>query len=144
MTHADVQDWLDRYVRAWETYDRTDIEALFSEDATYRYQPWGEPVSGRAAITDDWLAPSGKPEQADAAGTFAAQYEPYAVDADGHAVAVGWTVYWKDAARTEVVRAYHNAYLLEFDADGRCRAFTEYYMETPKRLWPGAASAEVP
>ena len=135
MTHAQVQDWLDRYIRAWETYDRADIEALFSEHAEYRYQPWGDPIVGRDAIIDDWIAPSGKPEQADAAGTFAAEYHPYAVDPDGHAVAVGWTTYWKDAARTEVVRAYHNAYLLEFDEDGRCRSFTEFFMDTPKRLW---------
>jgi hypothetical protein len=137
MTHTQVQDWLDRYIRAWQTYDRADIEALFSEDAQYRYQPWADPVVGREAIIADWIAPGGNAAQADATGTFAAHYEPYAVDTHGRrAVAVGWTRYWKDAAHFEMVRAYHNAYLLEFDAEGRCRSFTEYFMETPKRLWP--------
>ena len=136
MTHAQVQDWLDRYVRAWETYDEADITALFAEEAEYRYHPWDEPVRGRAAVVKDWITPSGNASQRDAAGTFAAHYEPYSVDADGRrAVAVGWTTYWKDASRAEVVRAYHNAYLLEFDDDGRCRSFTEFFMETPKRLW---------
>jgi hypothetical protein len=27
---------------------------------------------------------------------------------------------------------YDNAYLLEFGADGRCRSFTEFYVERPK------------
>jgi hypothetical protein len=134
MNHDDVQAWLDRYVKCWETYDEAEIGDLFSEDAEYRYQPWGDAIRGRAAIVKDWVAPGGNPAQADAAGTFAAAYAPYAIDGDV-AVAVGTTKYWKDASRAEVVRAYHNVYLLTFDQDGRCSSFTEYFMETPKRLW---------
>ncbi len=26
-------------------------------------------------------------------------------------------------------KTYHNVYLLEFDGDGRCRSFTELFME---------------
>jgi len=131
MNHDDVQAWLDRYVACWESYDSAEIGDLFSEDAEYRYQPWGEPVVGRAAIVEDWLNPNGDPSRRDAPGTFAAAYAPYAVDDDA-AVATGTTTYWKDATRVDVVRAYHNVYLLAFDAAGRCRSFTEYYMETPK------------
>ena len=35
MDHQSAQDWLDRYVDAWISYDRDDIAALFSEDASY-------------------------------------------------------------------------------------------------------------
>ena len=131
MTRADVQAWLDRYVRAWESYDEADIRELFSEDAEYRYHPWDDPVRGRERIVADWVTPSGNASSRDAQGTYAARYEPYAVEGD-RAVAVGETTYWKDASRAELVRAYHNVYLLEFDADGRCRSFTEHFMETPK------------
>lgn len=31
MTHDDVQDWLDRYVVAWRTYDPAAIGELFAE-----------------------------------------------------------------------------------------------------------------
>ena len=30
-----------------------------------------------------------------------------------------------------VTSAFDNAYLLEFDEDGRCRSFTEFYVERP-------------
>jgi len=134
VNHDDVQGWLDRYVACWHSYDEAEIGELFSEHAEYRYQPWGKPIVGRDAIVQDWVTPGGDPGQADAAGTFEASYAPYAVD-DDVAVAVGTTTYWKDATRTEIVRAYHNVYLLKFDGDGKCLSFTEYFMETPKRLW---------
>jgi hypothetical protein len=44
-----VVDWLKAYVRAWETYEPEAIASLFSEDATYSYHPYDEPVVGRAA-----------------------------------------------------------------------------------------------
>ena len=126
MTHDDVQRWLDRYVEAWKSYDPAAIGELFTADAEYRYHPWDEPVSGREAIVADWLAPGGKPAQRDDADTYDAAYSAWAVDGD-RAVAVGTSDYFKDASRTVRDRRYHNTYLLEFDADGRCRSFTENY-----------------
>ena len=49
MDRARVQDWLDRYLEAWRTYDPALIGDLFSEDAEYRFHPFGEPVRGREA-----------------------------------------------------------------------------------------------
>ena len=49
MTRQQFQDWLDRYVEAWKTYDPAKIGALFSEDAQYRYHPQDDPVVGREA-----------------------------------------------------------------------------------------------
>ena len=123
---AHVQDWLDRYVAAWKSYDRAAIGDLFSEDAEYRYHPWDEPVRGREAIVNDWIAPGGKPEQRDDAGTYDASYEAWAVDGN-RAVAVGTSDYFTDATRSSRERRYHNHYLLEFDDDGLVRSFTENY-----------------
>jgi len=86
VTRDDVQRWLDAYVDAWRTYDRGAIGDLFAEDARYAYQPYREPVVGREAIVADWL------EDPDAAGSWDARYEPYAVDGD-RAVAVGESRY---------------------------------------------------
>jgi hypothetical protein len=36
MTRDEVQDWLDRYVDAWRSYDADAIGELFSEDALGR------------------------------------------------------------------------------------------------------------
>jgi ketosteroid isomerase-like protein len=128
MTHDDVQAWLERYVEAWQSYDRAAIADLFSEDADYRYHPWDDPEQGRDTIVEDWLNPAGDPAKRDKPGTFEASYRPYAVDGDV-AVAVGTSTYWTDADHSAVSRRYYNAYLLAFDDAGRCRSFTEYYMQ---------------
>lgn len=122
MNRSDVQAWLDRYVDAWRSNDRASIEALFSEDAVYGYRPWDSEqhtVRGRDAIVASWQ------EEPDAPGSWDAKYEPWAVD-DDRAVAVGWSRY--AATGDDPARLYHNAYLLEFAPDGRCRSFHEFYM----------------
>jgi ketosteroid isomerase-like protein len=131
ITHETVQAWLDAYERAWETYDPEQIGALFSENAEYRWHPADEPVVGRDEIVRAWVAPVGNESSRDAAGTYLGEYRPYAVD--GHrAVAIGTSTYWTDASRAKLDRIYYNSWLLEFDDDGRCRSFTEYYMSPRK------------
>jgi hypothetical protein len=117
MTHAEVQRWLDAYVEAWKTYDGAAIGALFSQDATYGYEPYAEPLRGRDAIVASWL------EDPDAAGTWEAAYEPLLIEGD-RAVATGESRY----ARGDV---YSNLFVLGFDADGRCSSFVEWYVKHP-------------
>jgi ketosteroid isomerase-like protein len=119
---AGVTRWLERYVAAWKSGDRDEIGDLFAPDARYRYHPYDDPVEGREAIVDSWL------EDPDTPGTFEGGYECFAVDA-GAAVAVGTSTY-RDPDGT-VARIYDNAFLLRFDADGRCSDFTEWYMKRP-------------
>jgi ketosteroid isomerase-like protein len=122
MLHSDVQDWLDRYVAAWRANDESLIRGLFAEDAVYGYRPWddeGVTVRGLDAIVASWL------EEPDDPASWNAQYSPYAVEGD-RAVAVGWSRYAASDGNPE--RTYHNAYLLHFDGDGKCKAFHEFYM----------------
>ena len=130
MTGSDVQAWLDRYLVAWATYDPVAIGDLFAADAEYRYHPADEPVVGREAIVRSWLDPAGGASGRDEPGTYEARYEPWAVDGV-RAVAVGSTRYFTDATRSMVDKTYDNAFLLEFDADGRCRSFTEFFRKRP-------------
>ena len=58
LDHATVATWLEAYSHAWQTYDATEIGALFSEDAVYYYHPFAEPVRGREAIVASWLGKS--------------------------------------------------------------------------------------
>ena len=125
MTDDDVQRWLDDYREAWLSYDGTAIAALFSEDALYRYHPWDEPVRGRDAIVSDWVAPDGNASTRDEPDSWDARYEPYALEGEC-AVAVGWSRYVAQGEQPE--RTYRNCYLLEFEPDGRCRSFIEYYV----------------
>lgn len=121
MNRSNVQDWLDRYIAAWRANDPTLIRALFTEDAVYRYRPYGDDhaVRGVEAIVEAWL------EEDDPPGSWEADYEPYAVDGD-RAVATGFSRYV--ASDDEPERTFHNVFLLRFGGGGRCAEFTELYM----------------
>jgi ketosteroid isomerase-like protein len=128
---ADAQTWLDRYVAAWLSYDAKDIAALFTEDVAYRYHPYDEPITGREEVVASWLGEgnSAGASTRDALGTYAAQYEPVAVDGDV-VVATGTSSY-RERPDGPVVRVYDNCFVMRFDADGNCREFTEYYLRRP-------------
>jgi ketosteroid isomerase-like protein len=120
---AALQRWLDDYVAAWRTYDPERIRALFSEDATYRYHPLDkEPIAGREAIVANWL------ESPDAAGSWTAEYRALAADGE-IGIAHGWTRYVADAVSGRPERLYANLWVMRFGPDGRCREFTEWFME---------------
>jgi ketosteroid isomerase-like protein len=124
-----VTAWLRAYVRAWETYDPDAVGDLFSEDATYSYYPYDDPIRGRLAIVASWI------DDKDPSGTYEARYEPVAIDGN-LAVANGRSRYFKDPARTELVREYDNIFLIEFDDTGRCRSFREWYMRPRGQIEP--------
>jgi ketosteroid isomerase-like protein len=128
---AQAQTWLDRYVAAWLSYDANDIAALFSEDVAYRYHPSDEPITGREAVVASWLGEgdSNGASSRDAPGTYAAQYQPVAVDGDV-VVATGTSSY-RERPDGPIVRVYDNCFVMRFDADGNCREFTEYYLQRP-------------
>ena len=134
ITHETVQAWLDAYMHAWETYDPDEIGALFSEHAEYRWHPADDPEVGRDAIVHAWVNPGGNASDRDAPGTYAGEYHSYAVEGT-KAVAVGTSTYWTDASRSTVARIYYNNWLLEFDDDGKCSSFTEYWMSPRKAAY---------
>lgn len=121
ISHAEFQDWLDRYVAAWKSYDAQAIGALFSADATYRYHPEDDSVRGRDAIVADWLA---NPDQA---GEYDARYTPLAIDpTNGHHVANGWTRYFTSTG--DLKDEYWNIYLVTFDDARQASSFTEWWI----------------
>jgi SnoaL-like domain len=132
MDTESVAAWLDRYVEAWLTYDRGQIEALFAEGVEYRYHPYDEPIVGRNEVVKSWLGESevDTASERDQPGTYEASYRPVAVDGDV-AVAIGTSTY-RDQPGGEVVRVYDNCYLIRFDQAGRCAEFTEWYMKRPR------------
>ena len=121
MDEAAVVSWLRAYVTAWESNDPEAIGALFADDAKYSYHPFDEPVVGRQAIVESWL------ENPDAPGTFEADYRPIAIDGDV-AVANGKSRYFSDSSRSKLTKEWDNIFIIEFDKDGRCRSFREWYV----------------
>lgn len=122
MTHTDLQGWLDRYVDAWRSNDPAAIGDLFTDDAVYRYRPYGgdaHATIGREAIVAAWQ------DEGDPPDSWEARYEPFAVDGD-RAVATGISRYLATGDAPE--RTFHNVFLLRFGPDGRCAEFSELYM----------------
>lgn len=131
MDRSRAQTWLDDYVAAWISYDVEAIASLFSADIAYRFHPYDDPVVGIEAVVESWLGES-EPDggsSRDAPGTYGAQYSPVAVDGDV-VVATGTSSY-RQRREGPVVRVYHNCFVMRFDAEGRCREFTEYFILEP-------------
>ena len=131
VNRADAQAWLDRYVAAWLSYDVNDIAALFTEDVVYRYHPYDDPLVGREAVVASWLGESDSKDAStrDAPGTYAARYEPVALDGDV-VVATGTSSY-REQPEGPIVRIYDNCFVMRFAGEGRCKEFTEYYLRRP-------------
>jgi hypothetical protein len=110
-----VQRWLDDYVAAWRSYDPEAIRALFAPQVSYAYHPWGEPLRGPDAVVDSWL------ENRDEPGSWTAAYAPGLI-AGNAATATGETRY-RDGEHV------FNLFELEFDEDGRCTRFVEWFLQ---------------
>ncbi len=95
-----------------------------SEDATYFYTPYSTPIHGRDAIVASWL------EQPDAPGTYDGHYEPLLIEGE-RAVANGRSRYFEQDGTT-LKHEWDNIFVLEFDADGRCKEYREWYMKRPE------------
>jgi ketosteroid isomerase-like protein len=123
-----VVAWIDAYLDAWRSNDVIRIGALFTEDATYAYHPWDDPLRGRDAIVEDWL------KEPDEPGTWEAHYRPLFVEGD-RAIVTGETRYVDG-------ETYSNLFVVDFDGNGRCRAFTEWYMLQPDRSTQGGTGSK--
>lgn len=126
MTKADVDAWLQRYIKAWRSYDPDDITVLFTDDVEYRYHPWDEPVVGAQTIAKSWV----EDDRIDEPGSWEADYKCIAVDGDT-AVATGYSQYLI-APDGEIRTIYDNCFIMRFATDGKCSSFTEFFMERPK------------
>jgi uncharacterized protein (TIGR02246 family) len=122
---AAVQDWLDAYVRAWQSYDPAAIADLWTEDAAWIY-PFGIRAQGREAIVAEWL----KEQHLDTPGGYDAQYRPIAIDGDV-VVTHGRTRFF-DSVTGATQTEYDNIWVLRFGRDGRCAEFHEWYARRPE------------
>ena len=111
-----LADWIAAYERAWESNDREEIGALFTDDACYDTTPFREPWQGRQEIVDGWL------ERKDEPGGWTFEWQPL-VETPELAIVTGTTAY-RDPPLT-----YSNLWVLRLADDGRCDEFTEWWME---------------
>ena len=120
MTHDDANRWLQPTSKPGAPTSRPRSRPCSPTTPSTATTRGTTPLEGRDAIVADWLANKDDP------GAWEATYEAWAVDGD-RAVATGTSRYDDSDGK----RTYHNVFLLTFDADGRCREFTEIF-ETEK------------
>lgn len=131
MDRTEANRWLGAYVEAWKTYDPEQIAALFSDDVTYRYHPYDEPVRGRGEVVKSWLGEGAHADAStrDPVDTYDASYQAIAVDGDV-VVATGSSSY-RTAPGGPIEKVYDNCFVMRFNAAGACCEFTEWYVKRP-------------
>lgn len=112
----DVTRWVDGYLRAWNSNDPDEIGALFTDDAGYYTAPFSPPWRGREQVIAGWLGRKDEPGET----TF-----------DWHPVVVTDEVAIIEGTTTYPDQTYSNLWVIRLEADGRCREFTEWWMEQP-------------
>lgn len=114
---ADPYDeWVRRYVSAWNSNDPDEIADLFSENARYYTLPSRPPWEGRDEIGREWL------ENRDVPGDATFEYEVIA-GTDDIGIVKGRTAYKASG------KLYHNLWEVRLDELGRCREFVEWWIE---------------
>jgi hypothetical protein len=124
---AGVERWIEAYSKAWASDAPGDIEALFTEDATYSPFPWPrerEPWRGRDTIVRKWQ------ERGDSKFGWRFEHRILAVEGDT-GVIEGWT-YYDPRDDDPLPDAYANIWLVRFADDGRAREFAEWWVQRPR------------
>jgi ketosteroid isomerase-like protein len=117
-TQHQVEAWIEKYVHAWTTAKRADIEALFAPDAEYHEQPYDTEWTGRDEIVAGWL---GRQQWQEGGWTFTSNVLMITGDT---AAVQGTGVY------TEL-GTFDNLWVITLEADGRCSMFRMWNNERP-------------
>ena len=123
----ELADWIEAYGRAWETADADLVLTLFTEDASYRSNPFEEPHLGHAGIRAYWESVTS--HQRDARVRMGRPF------VDGDRVAVEW---WTNMRSDGEEVTLPGCLLLRFEPDGRCGDLREYWNFTGEALEPFA------
>ena len=135
MDRPTLQRWLDGYVAAWRSNNAAAIGGCSRPMPSTATTPPTSPVRTRR---DRRLLARG----ARRARHVGRVVQPFAVEV--LAVATGVSTYFGADGTPE--RVYDNAFVMEFDEHGRCRAFTEWFRQRPSAGWgsPGVSLLQLP
>ena len=119
MTIEGLSSWLEAYKQAWEGRDADAAARLFTEDATYHWGPFEEPLRGREAIRERWAsAVAGQDE-------ISFGHEPLAIGEDGRGLARWWVAFNVPEAGQRV--RLEGIFQVALDDDGSCLEFLEWF-----------------
>ncbi len=117
LTHAALENWLNRYGAAWERRDADAAGALFTEDARYHENPYAEPFEGAVGVREYWENVTADQGEIDFT------YEIVGV-AEGTGIA-RWNSKFV-VASTGAPLELDGVFLLEFEED-KCRVLREWW-----------------
>lgn len=127
LTRDAVLDWVAAHDDAWRTDDAERIGRLFSEDGIYHLGPfegpwrgYRGPIVGRKAIADAWATAFDPGER------FEATAEVVAIE--GRRAVVRRVITYEGAGREPAAR-FGCVWVLDFDAEGRCREYQEWFVQ---------------
>lgn len=126
-----VIEWLEGYRAAWEQRDPEAAAALFTDDTSYREQPYQEPFRGRSGVRDYWAGVTATQEDV--------KFSYGTPVVDGNRAAVEWWVTMRNGG-ADVTLA--GGFMLTFDGSGLCSDFREYWHFSEGRLEPHAGWGE--
>ncbi len=118
MNETELQSWLKRYGRAWETQDPDAAATLFSPEASYYETPFVAPARGRDGVHAYWTHATRN--QVDITFT----YEVVSASTD-RGIARWQARYTRRPSGANVI--LDGIFLLEFDDDGLCRELREWW-----------------
>jgi hypothetical protein len=121
----DVDTWVERYGRAWETADEEAAADLFSENATYRSNIFEDPHVGRVGVEAYWRQVTSTQQD-----IRVRMGRPLI---QGNRAAVEW---WTTMEQDGADVTLPGCLLLVFDDEGKCQSLHEYYVFTEGRLDP--------
>ena len=112
----DTSEWIESYRQAWENADADAAAGLFTENATYRSNPFRPPHRGGDAIRAYWT--SATESQSKVKVTMGRPVT------DGRKVVVEW---WTEMDDDGSPLTLPGALILDFNEQGLCTALREYY-----------------
>lgn len=121
----DVNEWAERYARAWEDADEDAAAELFSEDATYRSNIFEDPHRGREGIRSYWR------QVTSTQSNIRVRVGRPLIDEDR--VALEW---WTTMDNEGAPVTLPGCLLLRFGEDGLCHTLHEYYLFGEGHLVP--------
>jgi hypothetical protein len=131
VTPGEVLAWVAAHDAAWRSNDAEAIGELFSVDGIYHLGPWegpwrgyAGPIVGRRAIADAWASAFDSHEG------FEADADVVAID--GRRGVVQRTITYAGSGREPPTR-YGCLWVVDFDVEGRCREYQEWFVVEPMR-----------
>ena len=128
--------WLSAYGRAWEQRDPAAVASLFTADASYEISPspFPQPLRGRQAILDYWLAATSSDKR------VSFDHELLAM-----AKATGIVRWWATVDEDGQASRLEGFYVVRLARDGRCVSLREWWMPASgSRANSSTSSAALP